>query len=65
MTGYEWLIMLLAFSILLNICYIGLRVYDTFAERRVQREIDKLRHPSRRGNHPVHLDDWRRNRDLL
>lgn len=65
MTGYEWLIMLLAFSILLNICYIGLRVYDTLAERRLRRELDKMRHPSTRFVHPVHLDEWRRNRDRL
>jgi hypothetical protein len=65
MTGYEWLIMLLAFSILLNICYIGLRIYDSFAERRVQREIDKLRHPANRAQHPVRIDDWRRRKDYL
>jgi hypothetical protein len=66
MTGYEYLIMLLAFSILLNVCYIGLRIYDHFAERRLQRQLDKFRHPSYRSQYPVHptyLEDWRRNRE--
>jgi hypothetical protein len=68
MTGYEYLIMLLAFSILLNVCYIGLRIYDHIAERKLQRELDKLRHPSYRSQHPdawlrgvrhpVYMGDW-------
>jgi hypothetical protein len=66
MTGYEYLIVLLAFSILINACYIGLRIYDHAAERRLQRQLDKLRHPSYRNQHPVHpvyLEDWRHDRE--
>lgn len=66
MTGYEWAIVLLAFSVLINACYIGLRIWDHYADRRTQREIDKLRHPSNRHRDPVRLEDWRRHqRDAL
>lgn len=66
MTGYEWIIVLLAFSVLVNACYIGLRIWDHAAERRHQRALDKLRHPAIRSRHPVHLEDWRRRkRDAL
>lgn len=42
----DYLTILLAFSIIVNACFIAVTLYDRYLERRNQRALDMLRHPA-------------------
>lgn len=65
MSAYDYLSLILIFSIVVNVSYIGVLLYDRAADRATRRAYDKARHPSSRYQTPVYLEDWRRGRESM
>lgn len=55
MIPQDYLVIILIFSAVINACFIGVTFYDRHVERKIQRDLARLRHPVSQDN-VTHLD---------